>query len=157
MARGHRLNISIVLAAVDGLSGLFRAVPRGRAFTLSSPSPLSPSLISNLAPVDVKRYGHDLLSLAPATTSSIFVVTNTQTMHFSPGSVCVCVWGGGGGGGGGPIWNISRICHRKLCPKTSNELEHEHRCKTVNPDARPIIISGPFGNQTVQGWTFCEL
>ena len=26
MARGHRLNISIVLAAVHGLSGLFRAV-----------------------------------------------------------------------------------------------------------------------------------
>ena len=38
MARGHRLNTSIVLAAVHGLSGLFSDGFRGRAFTLSSPS-----------------------------------------------------------------------------------------------------------------------
>ena len=38
MARGHRLNTSIVLAAVDGLSGLFRAVSAVEPFILSSPS-----------------------------------------------------------------------------------------------------------------------
>ena len=36
-ARGHRLNTSIVLAAVHGLSGLFRAVSAVEPFTLSSP------------------------------------------------------------------------------------------------------------------------
>ena len=51
MARGHRFNTSIVLAAVHGLSGLFRAV------SAVEPSLLSPSLISNLASVDVKQYG----------------------------------------------------------------------------------------------------
>ena len=57
MARGHRLNTSIVLAAVHGLSGLFRAVSAVEP-SLSRPlSPLSPSLISNLASVDVKQYG----------------------------------------------------------------------------------------------------
>ena len=38
MARGHRLNTSIVLAAVHGLSGLFRAVSAVEPFTLSSRS-----------------------------------------------------------------------------------------------------------------------
>ena len=38
MARGHRLNTSIVLAAVHGLSGLFRAVSAVESFTLSPPS-----------------------------------------------------------------------------------------------------------------------
>ena len=38
MARGHRLNTSIVLAAVYGLSGLFRAVSTAGPFTLSPPS-----------------------------------------------------------------------------------------------------------------------
>ena len=49
MARGHRLNTSIVLAAVHGLSE--------PSLTLSSPPPLppSPSLISHLASVDVKQ------------------------------------------------------------------------------------------------------
>ena len=48
MARGHRLNSFIVLAAVHGLSGLFRPLPH-------PPSP--PSLISHLACVDVKQNG----------------------------------------------------------------------------------------------------
>ena len=39
MARGHRLNTSIVLAAVPGLSGLFRAV-----------SEVEPSLFRPLPP-----------------------------------------------------------------------------------------------------------
>ena len=38
MARGHRLDTSIVLAAVCGLSGLFRAVSAVEPITLSSPS-----------------------------------------------------------------------------------------------------------------------
>ena len=38
MARGHRLNTSIVLATVHGLSGLFRAVSAVEPFTLLPPS-----------------------------------------------------------------------------------------------------------------------
>ena len=57
MARGHRLSTSIVQAAVHGLSGLFRAVSAVEP-SLSRPlPPLSPSLISNLASVDVKQHG----------------------------------------------------------------------------------------------------
>ena len=43
MARGHRLNTSIVLAAVHGLSGLFSGGIRGRAFTLSPSFPPVPA------------------------------------------------------------------------------------------------------------------
>ena len=57
MARGHRLNTSIVLAAVYCLSGLFRAVSAVEPITLSRPLPtLSPSLIGHLASVDVKQH-----------------------------------------------------------------------------------------------------
>ena len=57
MARGHHLNTSIVLAAVHGLSGLFRAVSAVEP-SLSRPlPPPSPSLRSNLASVDVKQHG----------------------------------------------------------------------------------------------------
>ena len=56
MARGHRLNTSIVLVAVHGLSGLFRAVSAVEP-SLCRPLPtLSPSLISHLASVDVKQH-----------------------------------------------------------------------------------------------------
>ena len=55
MARGHRLNTSIVLAAVHGLSGPFRAVSAVEP-SLCRPLPtLSPSLIGHLASVDVKH------------------------------------------------------------------------------------------------------
>ena len=55
MSRGHRLNTSIVLAAVHGLSGLFRAVSAVEP-SLCHPLPtLSPSLIGHLASVDVKH------------------------------------------------------------------------------------------------------
>ena len=59
MASGHRFNTSIVLAAVHGLSGLFRAVSAVEpSLSLAPPPPpLSPSLISNLASVDVKQHG----------------------------------------------------------------------------------------------------
>ena len=56
MARGHRLNTSIVLAAVYGLSGLFRAVSAVEPFTLLPLPTLSPSLIGQLASVDVKQH-----------------------------------------------------------------------------------------------------
>ena len=56
MARGHRLNTSVVLAAVYGLSGLFRTVSAVEP-SLSRPLPtLSPSLIGHLASVDVKQH-----------------------------------------------------------------------------------------------------
>ena len=55
MARGHRLNTSIALAAVHGLSGLFRAVSAVEP-SLCRPLPaLSPSLTSHLASVDVRQ------------------------------------------------------------------------------------------------------
>ena len=59
MARGHRLNTSIVLAAVHGLSGLFRAVSEVEPSLFRPPAPPSPSssLISHLASVDVKQNG----------------------------------------------------------------------------------------------------
>ena len=56
MAMGHRLNTSIVLAAVHGLSGLFRTVSAVEP-SLSRPLPtLSPSLIGHLASVEVKQH-----------------------------------------------------------------------------------------------------
>ena len=55
MARGHGLNTSIVLAAVHGLSGVFRAVSEVEPSLFRPLPPLSPSLISNLAPVDVTQ------------------------------------------------------------------------------------------------------
>ena len=57
MARGHRLNTSIVLAAVHGLSGLFRAISAVKPSLFRPLPPLSPSLISHLASVDAKRNG----------------------------------------------------------------------------------------------------
>ena len=56
MTRGHRLNTSIVLAAVHGLSGLFRAVSAVET-SLCRPLPtLSPPLIGHLASVGVKQH-----------------------------------------------------------------------------------------------------
>ena len=55
MARGHRLNTSIVLAAVHGLSGLFRAVSAVEPSLCRLLPTLSPSLIGHLASVDVKH------------------------------------------------------------------------------------------------------
>ena len=53
MARGHRFNTSIVLVAVHGLSGLFRAVSAVEPSLFRPLLPLSPSLISHLTSVDV--------------------------------------------------------------------------------------------------------
>ena len=57
MARGHRLNTSVVLAAVHGLSGLFQAVSTVEPSRFRPLPTLSPSLISILASVDVKQNG----------------------------------------------------------------------------------------------------
>ena len=62
MARGHRLNTSILLAAVHGLSGLFSGGFRGRAFNLSSPShsvpvPNNPSRFRGLKEAMKKKNG----------------------------------------------------------------------------------------------------
>ena len=78
MARGHRLNTSIVLAAVHGLSSLFRAVSAFEP-SLSLPLPhLSPSLISNLASVDVKQYGPGLSSELHFTFCNYFCFWGTH-------------------------------------------------------------------------------
>ena len=56
MAKGHRLNTSIVLAAVHGLSGLLGAVFMVEPSLFRPlPPPLLPSLISHIASVDVKQ------------------------------------------------------------------------------------------------------
>ena len=55
--RGHRLNTSVVLAAVHGLSGLFRAVSAVEPSLFRPLPPMSPYLISHLASVDVKQNG----------------------------------------------------------------------------------------------------
>ena len=61
MARGHRLNIFVVLTAVHGLLGLPGRSARSSLHTLAPPppppppTPLSPSQISHLASVDVKQ------------------------------------------------------------------------------------------------------
>ena len=81
MARGHRLNTSIVLATV---SGLIRAVSAVEP-SLFRPLPaLSPSLISNLASVDVKQNG-------PGPKERYDdVVTNGQCVNEEPRSLrCV--------------------------------------------------------------------
>ena len=56
MAKGHCLNTSIVLAAVHGLSGLFRAESAVEPSLFRPLPPLSPSLISHLASVDLKQH-----------------------------------------------------------------------------------------------------
>ena len=63
MARGHRLNTSIILAAVHGLSGLFRTVSAVEP-SLCRPLPtLSTSLIGHLASVDVKQHESKVLNV----------------------------------------------------------------------------------------------
>ena len=55
MARGHCLNILVVLAAVHGLLGLPGRCARSSLHSFAPFSPLSPSLIDHLASVDVKH------------------------------------------------------------------------------------------------------
>ena len=50
MARGHRLNTSIVLAAVHGLSGLFRAVSALEPSLFRPPPPPPPPTVPNKPP-----------------------------------------------------------------------------------------------------------
>ena len=66
MARGHRLNTSIVLAAVHGLSGLFRAV-----------SAIEPSLCQPLTRIQ-RSFGPRLGSVLPD-----IVITTNQSLASS--------------------------------------------------------------------------
>ena len=66
MARGHRLNTSIVLAAVYGLSGLFRAVSAVEPINLSSPSHSVPVPNRPSRHVDVKQHESQHLSIVLA-------------------------------------------------------------------------------------------
>ena len=78
MARGHRLNTSIVLAAVHGLFGRF---PRS-SLSLSRPLPtLSLSLIGHLASVDVKQHEskHYLSELLLVYTPSCTLRSSSDT------------------------------------------------------------------------------
>ena len=85
MARGHRLNTSIVLAAVYGLSGVFRTVSAVES-SLSRPLPtLSPSLIGHLASVDVKQH-----------ENKVVLVRHKRNQN---GGGVRKGWSGGGGGG----------------------------------------------------------
>ena len=86
VARGHCLNTSIVLAAVHGLSGLFRAVSAiepSLSRPLSPPPPPHPTL-PNLASVDVKQYGHQSVNQSIRETSSHATRQGTLVhSHFS--------------------------------------------------------------------------
>ena len=57
VARGHHLNTSVVLAAVHSLSGLLGVISAVKPSPSCPLLPLSPSLASNLAYVDVKKNG----------------------------------------------------------------------------------------------------
>ena len=56
LARGHRPNTSIVLAAVHSLSGLFRTVSAVKPLLCRPLPTLSPSLIGRLASMDGKQH-----------------------------------------------------------------------------------------------------
>ena len=84
MARGHRLNTSIVLAAVHGLSGLFRAISVVEP-SLFRPPPPSPSLISHLASMDVKQNGPTY----PICPRSLRERLPTSCRHTSTQTVCM--------------------------------------------------------------------
>ena len=71
MARGHRLNTSIVLAAVHGLSDVFRAVSAVKPSLFRPLPPLSPSLISHLESVDVKQHWRRISYLLSGHQTSI--------------------------------------------------------------------------------------
>ena len=108
MARGHRFNTSTDCSG-GGPRSLrsFSGGIRGRAFTLSSPptpTPPSPSLISNLASVDVKRHGQghgrkatlNQIAVRVARTSPKNSFTHYMYKHTDRDGR-----GGGGGWGGG--------------------------------------------------------
>ena len=110
MARGHRLNTSIVLAAVHGLSGLFWTVSTVELSFFRSPPPTCPpSLISHLTSVDIKQNG--------PTTCVQGMVLNGGCKHAfdlvrlqiqSDPSAHVPLVGRWGGGGGGP-WEVGAV------------------------------------------------
>ena len=82
MARGHRLNTAIVLAAVHGFSGLFRGLSAVEP-SLSRPvPPVSPSLISHLASVGVKQngpYGRPCPFVPNTSTRRLRILSHTSS------------------------------------------------------------------------------
>ena len=78
MARGHRLNTSIVLAAVHGLFGLPGRCARSSLHSLAPFPPLSPSLISILASVDVKQNVYGFRCQIPAMSNDTYVIQDDR-------------------------------------------------------------------------------
>ena len=86
MARGHRLNTSIVLAAVHGLSGLFRTVSAVEP-SLSRPLPtLSPSLTGHLASVDVKQHESTVTNWESRFGLAVRLVSGRTSVRYRFGS-----------------------------------------------------------------------
>ena len=81
MARGHRLNISIVLAAVHGLSGLFRAVSAVEPSLFRPLPPLSPYLISHLAKQNVPAKATSANGDLVAQSKNVDFILESQVKH----------------------------------------------------------------------------
>ena len=81
MARGHRLNTSIVLAAVHGLSGLFRAVSAVEPSLFRPLPPLSPYLISHLAKQNVLAKATSTNGDLEAQSKNIDFILESQVKH----------------------------------------------------------------------------
>ena len=81
MARGHRLNTSIVLAAVHGLSGLFRAVSAVEPSLFRPPTP-PPNLLSPSVPNkhDTRFCGRKAKWSGPRLSHSPVNFTSTETV-----------------------------------------------------------------------------
>ena len=95
MARGHRLNTSIVLAAAHGLLGLPGRCARSSLHTLAPFHPLSPSLISILASVDIKQNVYlfcNQTGLKAGSVSGSTVGTRHSLTNFTHHHVCTQIW-----------------------------------------------------------------
>ena len=70
----------------------FRVGARGRATSLSSPSLLSPSLISHLASVDVKQNNYLLETMLAFVTVSVMLATQLSNLLLFSVSSSNCTW-----------------------------------------------------------------
>ena len=106
MAKGQRLrrlNTSIVLVAVHGLSCLFRVVSAVEpSLSHLLPPPLSPSLISNIASVDIKQHGQghhrvtakerNCLGRSVKKITFNYIVYCSVRFRLKGSAVASCVW-----------------------------------------------------------------